>query len=821
VKNSLPKILMTPRTRIQSTLQSGPHTLPSRSQWLASCLVRLTLTLSLVIHSAAEGAPDRVTAELRDLDTNVLTNDQAKAERDESRSMISSDIRARRRSINEQDVNGWRTISTRDQWERHRNAKVAALQRSLGTFPDPPDDLRVRVTRSLSGDGFVIDCLVFESRPGLLVTANLYRPTKSHESMPGILLCHSHHNPKTQNELQDMGMIWARAGCFVLVMDQIGHGERRQHPFRSEADYDGQFRASRQDYYFRYNVGIHLHLIGDSLIGWMAWDLMRGVDLLLAQPGIDSERIILLGSVAGGGDPAAVTAAIDDRIQAVVPFNFGGPQPESVYPLPDDAQVSFNYVGDGSWESTRNLQLSGRDGFLAWTIVAATAPRRLIYAHEFEWDRENDPVWKRLESIFGMYDHLDHLSSLKGYGGVQLSPQEASHCNNIGGHHQAQIHPVFKRWFDIVVSDLDFRDRRESSALFCVEGVETDDAITLPRVHELAGSIADQRLRSFREQLNATTRDRTAFLKHAWSEVLGRVTPTQVTDAETTTDERELFRLVRFTLNPERDILVPGVLLFPKGPTNHRYATVVAIAQSGKQRFLAERAASIARLLEAGIAVCLPDLRGTGETRLGDYRGRRSEATRQSSSERMLGSTLFGSRLSDLLTVVQWLRTRSDIDDASIAVWGDSFATANASGRRIDVPFGIDDEPNQSEPLGATLALLAGLFDDEIKTIVARRGLVSVRSVLESPFVLVPHDFLVPGLLTAGDLPDVAAAIAPRSLRVEGLFDGTNRRAKSIQEWQTASAAYNRSRGELVVEIDAGQTADMVDWLVSAMTSSK
>src|SRR5260370_42686084 len=99
--------------------------------------------------------------------------------------------------------------------------------------------------------------------------------------------------------VHDMGMTWARQGCVVLVMDQLGHGERRQHPFVTEKDYAGSFKPGRQDYYFRFNTGMQLHLIGDSLIGWMAWDLMRGVDLLLAQPGIDKEKIILLGAVAG------------------------------------------------------------------------------------------------------------------------------------------------------------------------------------------------------------------------------------------------------------------------------------------------------------------------------------------------------------------------------------------------------------------------------------------------------------------------------------------------------------------------------------------
>ena len=48
-------------------------------------------------------------------------------------------------------------------------------------------------------------------------------------------------------------------------------------------------------------------------------------------------------------------------------------------------------------------------------------------------------------------------------------------------------------------------------------------------------------------------------------------------------------------------------------------------------------------------------------------------------------------------------------------------------------------------------------------------------SLLQSPFYYVPHDALIPGALTAGDLCDVAAALAPRPLRMEGLDDGLDR----------------------------------------------
>jgi hypothetical protein len=40
-----------------------------------------------------------------------------------------------------------------------------------------------------------------------------------------------------------------------------------------------------------------------------------------------------------------VTAALDERITAAVPFNFGGPQPETRYPLPEDVETSVQLRG--------------------------------------------------------------------------------------------------------------------------------------------------------------------------------------------------------------------------------------------------------------------------------------------------------------------------------------------------------------------------------------------------------------------------------------------------------------------------------------------
>jgi dienelactone hydrolase len=778
---------------------------------LAACV----LSLICLVAGRADDLPPapELAQKLRKLDVNVWLKDSAQGK--EAAGMLSRDVRARLRAAGSRENEAWQRIGTREEWEKHRAPRLEALRRSLGTFPEPPKDLALLVTRTIDGDGYRIRNVAFESRPGLVVTANLYEPARQPDkAMPGFLIIHSHHNPKTQGELQDMGITWAKAGCTVLVMDQLGHGERRQHPFIDASTYPGMFRPSRQDYYFRYNEAMQLHLVGESLVGWMAWDLMRGVDVLLKRPGVDGKRIILLGSVAGGGDPCAVTAALDPRIACAVPFNFGGPQPETTFPLPTD-ENAFNYTGGGSWESTRNLRLSARDGFLPWVIVGSVFPRYLIYAHEFAWDRDRDPVWKRLQKIQKLYG-VEHLSETHGRGAVTGSPPEATHCNNIGSEHRKAIHPALKEWFGIPVPEKDVFPHRASEELLCLT---TDAARTLkPKpLHTLCEALAGERAAQARKEREALpAAERRAKLREEWARLLGDVKPKgESAVKQSETGKLDGISIERLVLEVEPGILVPVALLVPPHKDGDRLPVVVGLCQEGKQAFLTKNGSGIADLLHGGVAVCLPDVRGTGETRPGDGRGRQSSATSLSSSELMLGQTMLGSRLRDLRGVLAWLRQRRDVDGGRIALWGTSFATANPTDRRLDVPWDADKLPDQSEPLGGLLALLGGLFDDRIRAVCAQDTLVSFRSVLADRFCYIPHDVVVPGVLATGDLVDVAAGLAPRPLRLEKLVDGRNRsveRAELEKEYAPAVAAYRGGPLELHAG-DRKPTQQAWEWL--------
>ncbi len=734
----------------------------------------MLLSLGTLEAARAQPAPETVAA-LRNLSAVVLSKELREKFKDQTWRAL----RERGDAANRLDVANWRKIKNLKDWETLREDKLRRLQAVLGEVPPVPKPLPSRVTRTIQGDGFIIENLVYQTRPGIWATANLYAPGKPGKKMPGILIAHSHHSPKTQGELQDMGMTWARAGCVVLVIDQLGHGERADHPFQSEQDYtkkNSGYRWWRQDYYYRFDINAQLHLIGHSLMGWMARDLMRGVDLLLARPGIDPKKILLLGAVAGGGDPAAVTAALDQRITGVVPFNFGGPQPETRSPLPEDSELRFNYLGGAYWEGTRNLRRSGVDGFFHWSIVASAAPRALVYAHEFAWDKERDPVWKRLNTIYGFYNAGDRIDYTLGRGSVKGRPPEATHCTNIGPHHRQRIHQAFQRWFDIdVTPQTEYSQRLEPEQLRSM----TDQARRDFKPRKLFGTardIAQSQIAVARKKLSSKTpAARQKQLQVDWRALLGDVNPrpqVKVLSLQDKTLKDSAIRVERITLQTEPGIVVPMLLLQDRRAKNQNAPVVVAVAQAGKEKFLRERTDALAALLEKGATICLPDVRGAGTSR-----GSRGELGSASYYALFFETPLAGLRLRDLRGVLQYLRARPDLKPARFALWGDSFTPPNAPNTNFKIPKRVSGRPRFSEPLGGLLALGAALYEDDVDAVYIQGGLVSYRDVLSGPFVYIPHDVVLPGVLAQGDLPLLSATLASQSLRIhcQNPVDGLNR----------------------------------------------
>jgi hypothetical protein len=266
----------------------------------------------------------------------------------------------------------------------------------------------------------------------------------------------------------------------------------------------------------------------------------------------------------------------------------------------------------------------------------------------------------------------------------------------------------------------------------------------------------------------------------------------------------------RVLLETEVGISVPLLLLSPKD--NNAPPVVLAVSQAGKELFLSERSRTVTGLLRSGIAVCLPDVRGTGETREGNARGRTSGDTNRSVNMQMFGETLVGQRLRDLRSVLIYLRDRGDLDVTRVALWGDSFVAPNSTDIDFRVPHGVAGRARQCEPLGGLLALLTALFEEDVDAVYIHKGLGSYLSVLDEPHVYVPHDAVVPQALNAGDLSDIAAALAPTRLRLSGMVDALNR---PLSEQQVRRAYHRVPSAQL--EVTNNRESSAVAWLVEAI----
>ena len=132
---------------------------------------------SFLLSAASILADEALVKTLQDLDTRVYRD---KDEQKQMQKMLGASIRKRRMEASERETAAWAEVKIVEDWETFRNKRLKALRQSVGIIK-PPESLHERVTGTFRGDGYEIENLVFESRPGLLVTANLYKPAEPRE----------------------------------------------------------------------------------------------------------------------------------------------------------------------------------------------------------------------------------------------------------------------------------------------------------------------------------------------------------------------------------------------------------------------------------------------------------------------------------------------------------------------------------------------------------------------------------------------------------------------------------------------------------------
>ncbi|MBL8206823.1 MAG: hypothetical protein JNM09_21500, partial [Blastocatellia bacterium] len=136
---------------------------------------------------------------------------------------------ARVREIEQASIKRKFALKTKAEAQAYVRDVKAKIRSCFGPMP-AKTPLNAKVTGTVERDAYTIENVIFESRPGLLVTSNLYIPKNRKFPLPGVVAsCGHSNNGKAGDTYQSFAQGLARQGYVVLIFDPIGQGERLQY----------------------------------------------------------------------------------------------------------------------------------------------------------------------------------------------------------------------------------------------------------------------------------------------------------------------------------------------------------------------------------------------------------------------------------------------------------------------------------------------------------------------------------------------------------------------------------------------------------------
>lgn len=257
------------------------------------------------------------------------------------------------------------------------------------------------------------------------------------------------------------------------------------------------------------------------------------------------------------------------------------------------------------------------------------------------------------------------------------------------------------------------------------------------------------------------------------------------------------FTREKLYLKVDHDVWLPAYMLVPKGIRQPRPAVLAMPGHDGPTDSTGRGAASIAgrdttmnymrafglRLAEAGYVVLAIDVAGIGELKDLNYMKLVREGT-------MVGYTLKRLMLEEVHEAMDYLVKRPEVDPARVGTMGMS--------------------------LGGELAMFSGLLDPRVKFVVSSGFFYSYRDYNYASAA----SLFIPGVLRVGDIPDLAAMLAPTPMLVQvGQYDVVIDAEKIKPYYEKTRQAYTAAGAADALSLDVYPdghvmgVAPVLDWL--------
>ena len=539
------------------------------------------------------------------------------------------------------------------------------------------------------GPGYKIRKLRYEAVPGLWIPALLYLPEKIDGKAPVFLNVNGHDPVGKAVDYKQMRCInQAKRGIINLNPEWFNMGQ-----LRSEGYAHGRMNQ--------------IDLCGTSGLAPFYLSMKRGLDILLALPEADPQRVGVAG-LSGGGWQTILISSLDTRVTLS--------NPVAGYSSFITRGKNFSDLGDSEQTPVDLATVADYSH-----LTALMAPRATLLTYNlndnccFKADHALPPLLEAARPVFRLYGKDDSLR-------YHINAEPGDH--NFLKENREALYQMIGAHFYSNDSNYDSREIPSDGEIKTPEELRVEIPAGNADFHTLALDLARKLPRN--GQLPTVSNEIAAWQENGRKKLreIVKWKDLSVETAEVGSSMAEGIRRTQWKLRLGGEWTVPAVSL---SPTDKPKGTVLLVADAGR----ASLAAQATKWLADGQRVVLIDPLYFGE----------SKVTREYLFGLLIssvGERPLGIHASQIAAVAKWLAEK---DSAPVTVVADGRRTA----------------------LGALVA--AALDDKSIGTMQLSGSMASLKEILDQNLsVEQGSELFCFGLLESFDIKQIAALVAPREI---------------------------------------------------------
>jgi cephalosporin-C deacetylase-like acetyl esterase len=594
-------------------------------------------------------------------------------------------------------------LETKADWLNRQIQVKSILNEIIGPFP-AKTPLNPRITGILKKDGYRVEKIMLESMPGLYITGCLFIPDGIVGKRPAILDNIGHSEGSFRKEsYQNVIHNLVKKGFIVFAIDPIGQGEKNDYydPLTKKSVIE---EGEPAHCYF----GNQCFIAGFSVAKYFIWDGIRAIDYLCSRKEVDPARIGVTG-LSGGGTVTSYLCAFDDRIKAAAPYNW------AMYD-----RILMETQGEQGAETYIYHGLINRITFADFLETRAPKPTLMI-----KTTRDYLPIQAAREA------YMEIMKAYKAFGkeeNLGIIEDDAEH--RFTRKNNEATYAFFQKHLDLpgdpTEAEVEMLSREElkvspTGLVSTYLNAETVFSMNKKESEVLIKNIEESRknIAGHLEKVKKKAIELSGYLIPAKNNVpffSGRY-------------KRNGYSIEKYTIEGEGNCIIPMLLFLPDG--SKKYPAIIYLHPEGKKT-QSGVGGQIEELVKEGFIVAAPDLFGTGETQ---NKFRANDPVIEDYSAILIGRSLVGIQAGDVSRVVNYLKSRDDVEKDKIA--------AVAKGE-----------------MGPVL-LHSAAFDRSIKHVLLLGSPLSYKSIVLNKFYEIKFSCTVAGALTVYDLPDLIGCISP------------------------------------------------------------